>query len=255
MTLNRSLAAALLGVTLGAAASAQEPSVTFRGYAYDLETNRFLYTEVHKQVIAGDRWTGGTIDYYAPDGSRIGHKTLDFSKDPYVPVYRLELATGGGYMEGITGLSSGLIEMEKKGYNAGRVRKASIKRTEPMVADSGFHSFLRDRFADLVAGKTVVFTFAVSGELDHFRFRARRIEDASFEGKPAVRLKVEPDTLLRLLADPLEVVYEPGERRMLEYRGISNLHDPKTFEAYKVRIVYPSKPPADAPPLPEGILK
>lgn len=253
MSFQKVLAAALLGTTLGAPALAQERPVTFRGYAYDLETSRFLYTEVHKQVITGDRWTGGTIDYYAPDGSRIGHKTLDFSRDPYVPVYRLELATGGGYMEAITGLSAERVEMEKKGYNTSRVRKASVKRAEPMVADSGFHSFLRDRFADLVAGKTVTFTFAVSGELDRFKFRARRIEDATFEGKPAVRLKVEPDTLLRLLAAPLEIVYEPGERRMLEYRGISNLHDPRTFEAYDVRIVYPSKPPADAPPLPDGV--
>ena len=73
-----------------------------------------------------------------------------------------------------------------------------------------------------------------------------------FEGRPAIQLKVEPSTLLRLLADPLYILYEPEQRRMLEYRGISNLHDPRTGRAYTVRIVYPSRPPADAPALPEG---
>ena len=240
-------------MTLCGSVRAGEGALTFRGYAYDLDSGKFLYTEIHQQRISGDRWVGGTIDYYAPDGSQIGHKTLDFSQDPYIPIYKMTLTPAGGYMEGITALSADRIEMERKGYNTDKVRTASIKRRDPTVADSGFHSFLRDRFADLVAGKTVEFTFAVSGELDRFKFRATRVADGTFEGKPALRVKIEPDTLLRLLADPLEVLYEPNQRKMLEYRGVSNLHDPKTFEAYKVRIIYPSAPPPDAPPLPEGL--
>lgn len=243
-------------MTLTTAAAAADPAGThtFRGYAYDLASGEFLYTEVHRQTVAGERWLGGTIDYYAPDGSRIGHKTLDFSQDPYVPVYRLDLATAGGYMEGITAVTAEGIELRKKGYGSDKVRSASVARKGVMVADSGFHSFLRDRFADLLDGKTVAFTFVVSGELGTFRFRARRIEDRAFEGQPAVQLKVEPSTWLRLLADPLYILYEPKQRRMLEYRGISNLHDPRTREAYTVRIVYPAVPPKDAPPLPDGAL-
>ena len=244
-----SLVAAILGLACTAAAAETH---TFRGYAYDLASGKFLYTEVHRQVVEGPRWLGGTIDYYAPDGSRIGHKTLDFSQDPYVPVYQLDLTTGGGYMEGIAALTPDRIEMKKQGYGSAAVRKAAVARRGAMVADSGFHSFLRDRFPDLLAGKTVEFTFAVSGELDSFRFRARRIADGTFEGKAAVQLKVEPSTWLRLLAAPLFVLYDSEQRRLLEYRGISNLHDPRTREAYNVRIVYPSVPPADAPALPEG---
>ena len=247
-----SLLAAAAALALSVPAGAQDGTHTFHGYAYDLESGKFLYTEVHRQTIAGERWLGGTIDYYAPDGSRIGHKTLDFSQDPYVPIYQLDLTTGGGYMEGVKAVTAETLVLEKKGYGSDKVRTATVKRKGATVADSGFHSFLRDRFADLVAGKTVQFTFAVAGELNDFKFRAKRIADGTFEGKPAVRLKVDPDTLLRLLADPLEITYDPADRRMLEYRGISNLHDPKTFEAYHVRIVYPSAPPPDAPPLPAG---
>lgn len=246
------LAIALLGTTAAAAAADPAGSHTFRGYAYDLASGEFLYTEVHKQVIADDRWVGGTIDYYAPDGTRMGHKTLDFSQDPYVPVYQLDLVAAGGYREGITAVGAERIEMQKKGYGSDRARTAAVPRRRAMVADSGFHSFLRDKFAELLEGKPVDFTFVVSGELSTFRFRARRIEDREFEGQPAVQLKVEPSTWLRLLADPLYILYEPKQRRMLEYRGISNIHDPKTREAYVVRIVYPSVPPKDAPPLPDG---
>jgi hypothetical protein len=248
----RFFALTLAAAALSVPAWAQDGTYTFNGYAYDLDSGKFLYTEVHRQAIAGERWVGGTIHYYAPDGSRIGHKTLDFSQDPYLPLYQLDLVTGGGYMEGIKALTDDGIEMQKKGYGSAKVRTASIKRKGAVVADSGFHSFLRDRFADLVAGKTVEFTFAVSGELDSYKFRARRVGDATFEGQPAVHLKVESATLLRFVAPHLEVLYEPTQRKLLEYRGISNLHDPRTFEPYEVRIIYPSKRPADAPPLPEG---
>lgn len=242
------VAAALV---LGAgAARAEDGTHVFRGYAYELEGNAFLYTEVHRQVVDGDRWLGGTIDYYGVDGARIGHKTLDFSQDPYVPLYRLDLSTRGGYMEGITALTAERIEMQKKGYGSREPETETVPRRGTMVADSGFHSFLRDHFADLTAGKVVPFTFVVAGYLDSFKFRARRIEDRDFEGRPAVQLKVESSTWLRLLADPLYVLYDPSDRRLLEYRGISNLHDPKTGKAWTVRIVYPSMPPADAPALP-----
>jgi hypothetical protein len=244
--------ALLAALALAVPVHAQDGTHTFRGYAYDLDSGRFLYTEVHRQTIEGDRWLGGTIDYYAPDGARIGHKTLDFSHDPYVPVFRLDLTAAGGYMEGITGVGPERIELQKKGYGSDAVRTASVGRRGAMVADSGFHSFLRDRFAELLEGKTVEFTFVVAGELDTFKFRAKRIGDREFEGQPAVQLKVDPSTWLRLLADPLYILYEPTQRRMLEYRGISNLHDPKTRKAYEVRIVYPAVPPKDAPPLPDG---
>ncbi|MGQ0587397.1 MAG: hypothetical protein ACT4PK_09370 [Gammaproteobacteria bacterium] len=241
-------------LALAAPAFAQDAARTlaFHGYAYDLDSGKFLYTEVHQQRVTGDRWRGGTIDYYAPDGSRIGHKDLDFSADPYVPMYTLQLATGGGYMEAVTAVKPDGIELKKQGYGAKKPETATIEREGAMAADSGFHSFLRDHFAELMAGQTLAFRFVVAGNLDTYKFRARRIEDRDFEGKPSVQLKVEPATWLRLLADPLYILYEPGQRRLLEYRGTSNLHDPKTHKAWTVRIIYPSSRPADAPPLPAG---
>jgi hypothetical protein len=224
----------------------------FRGYAYDLATNRFLYTELHEQRIENDRWLGGSIAYYGPDGSEIGRKTLDFSRDPFVPVYRLQLTTRGGYVEAITAVTAERIEMEKQGYGATAVERESLARPPVVAADSGFHAFVRERFPELLSGKTVTFAFAVAGNLAVYKFRARRLPDTTFEDRPAVRFRVEPDSLLRWLVDPLELTYDPAQRRLLEYRGVSNLHDPATGKAYNARITYPSSPPADAPSLPAG---
>jgi len=235
------------------AAPAEETTLKFRGYAYDLSSNRFLYTELHLQHVVDQRWLGGSIVYVAPDGSEIGRKTMDFRQDPFVPIYRLELKTRGGYMESITALTPERIEMAKQGYGAKGVERASVRRPRVVAADSGFHVFIREHFAELLAGQTVNFVFAVAGNLDAYKFRARRLSDTTFEGKPAVRFRVEPDSLLRWLVDPLELTYETSLRKLLEYRGVSNLHDPATGKPYNARIIYPSSPPADAPPVPAGL--
>ena len=243
-------AVALLLLVAALPAAAQPGTLKFRGYAYDLKTDRFLYTELHEQRVDGDRWLGGTIEYFGADGKQIAFKTLDFTSDPFVPVYRLDIRTGGGYMEAITAVTPERIEMAKQGYGSKKVEKGSIAHPPLVAADSGFHVFLREHFKPLFDGKTVPFVFAVAGNLDGFKFRAYRIADTTFEGRTAVRFKIEPDSLLRWLVDPLEVTYDPVQRKLLEYRGVSNLHDPATGKAYNARIIYPSSPPADAPPLP-----
>lgn len=239
--MKRLLAALLLIV--GTSARADEV-MRFYGYAYDLKTGRYLYTEVHAQNLREGRWTGGAIDYYWPNGEKFGHKTLDFSGDEFVPVFTLELQHG--YMEGITA-NRGKVEMVRREGRDRKVETETVDKVTPMCADSGFHSCLRANFLQLLAGKSVKFTLAVAGSLDSFRFRASKAGDTTWQGIKAVQFRVEPDSLLRLLAGPLELIYEPTQRKLLEFRGISNIHDPKTQKPYETRIIYPSSPPADAP--------
>lgn len=239
----------LLALALSLPAAAMDDGkFRFYAYAYDLKTNKYLYTEVHEQNVVNGKWIGGIISYYAADGSSLGRKTLDFSKDEFVPVYRLDL-TQEGYMEGITG-NGEKIEMTRQSGPREDIETATVKRDGLMVADSGFHSFLSAHFAELMSGQTLRFRFAVAGNLDSFKFKGKRIADTTFEGKPAVRFLVELDSLLNLLGGPLEVTYDPEKRKLLEYRGVSNVHDPRSGKAYDVRIAYYSTPPADAPKLP-----
>lgn len=215
----------------------------FYGHAYELDGGRYLYTEVHEQEIVDERWLRGRIRYFDPQGQLIGSKTLDFSADPFIPVYRLELPYKD-YAEGIREVGK-TVTLYKSGKD-GR-REKVLDRRAGMAADSGFHTLIRDNFPALMQGQTVRFTLAVAGNLDTYRFRIRKTGETRFDGKAAVKLRVEPDSLLRLLADPLDLVYEPAQRQLLEYRGISNIHDPATGSAYNARIIYPDQPPADAP--------
>ncbi len=239
---------AALSLMLALPAAAETVTLRFYGYAYELDSDRYLYTEVHEQQLTDGRWTGGRIDYYLPDGRKLGTKPLDFSQDPYVPVFRLDLPLEG-YSEAITS-SGDPIVMERRAGPGAAVERESVQRDGPTCADSGFHAFLVAHFDRLMARETVNLRLAVAGSLDQFKFRARRIGDTQFEGKPAVRFYIEPDSLLRFLVDPLELTYDPVDRKLLEYRGISNIRDPKTGKTYLTRTAYYSEVPKNIGKLP-----
>lgn len=238
----------LVGATaalLSVAAVSARAEGSFYGYAYDLDSGKYLYTEVHQPVFEGGREVASTIRYYTPDGKEAGRKTLDYRADAYVPLFRFDLP-GEGYAEGITdnGSSIELLKISSKGKAAKRKR---IERQGFTAADSGFNHAVQDNLGKLVKGETVNFRFAVAGQLDSYRFKLSNAGPGTFEGKPALKLLVQADSLLRYVAPDLKLLYDTDSKRLLEYRGVSNIHEPVSGKAYNARIVYFSTPPADAP--------
>lgn len=229
-------------------AAAETTTNRFYGYAFDLKSDAYLYTEVHEQVIEDGKWVRGSIAYYRPDGSRIGFKPLDFSADPYVPLFELTI-DGSGYAEGITDNGDPIVVTRRDKAGA-EPETRRIDRNGLTCADSGFHNVLVDNFDTLMQRERVQLRLVAAGSLDQFKFRARRIDDGSFEGRPTARFLVEPDSLLRFLVDPLELSYDPETRKLLEYRGLSNIPNPDTGKPYVARIAYYSTPPKQAGTLP-----
>ncbi len=238
----------LVSMSLVTTANAAEiKEVRYLGYATEQGSGRYLYTETHRHRYQGNRWLGGHIRYVAPDGRVLGEKTLDFSADPYVPVSHYRLTTPA-YEEHIVAVDSTGIRMEK--LADGKWSRKTLPRVDNQAADSGFNAWLVDRLDQLARGDTLSMRLAVVGQLDQYRFRVRPSGRTTVAGEPALRLKVEPDSLLRLLVSPLEVVYGLQSRDLLHYRGVSNIIDPVSGKAWSVNISYRDKPPGTPATLP-----
>ncbi len=239
----------LASLVSGAAMAGDD--VVFYGYAFDNESGEYLYTEKHSQVFENGRWLRGSIVYYDTSGAVVGRKSMDFSKNPYIPEFRLELASG--YVEGIRDVTDEEATLFRVPAGQESEETATVDIEGRMAADSGFHSLIYDNLDDILDGSTEKFRFAVAGNLDDYSFRVRKVGETTFEGDPAAVLKVEAATLLRLIAPSLELIYSPADGRLLEYRGLSNVHDPATGKPYEnVRISYYSTPPEDAEGVPEA---
>lgn len=228
------------------AARADDDVVRFHGYAYHLDSGRHAFTEVFEPRLADGRWTGnGVVSYYLPDGRELGRKTLDFGTDDFVPLYRLELKHG--YAEAITAIGDA-IEMSRT--TAARTERQSVKKDVLTAADAGLPRLLRAHLPQLARGETVKFQVVAPIRLAAYRFRATRTDETTFEGKPALRVQVDMDSMLKLFAGPLLFTFDPETEKLLEFRGSTNVLDPATGAPFKVRIAYFSKPPARAPVLP-----
>lgn len=239
------LPCAALLLAFAAGAPAQDATARFYGYAYHLDSGRYAFTEMLEQRMTGGQWVIGRSTYYLPDGQPLGHKTLDFSRDPFVPVYRLELR---GYAEGISDSGNPILMSRETG---GATEKAAAEKKALTTADSGLPRLLRAQLDALTRGEAVAFRVVAPSRLATYRFRAHRAADVEFEGKPATQIQVDMDSMLKLFAGPLFFTFDPQTRKLLEFRGPTNVIDPATGEPFKVRISYFSVPPRDAPALPK----
>jgi hypothetical protein len=224
----------------------QAEALRFYGYARDLDSGKYLYTELHEQEVEAGKVQAATITYFDASGKQVSRKTLDYRKNRTIPLFRAE-SPEQGYVEALRGINGGKLDLLKVTREKGEQTTLLDMPKGVVAADSGFDHLIQDNLPKLLAGETVQFHLVVAGKLDAYQFRAKKVREESFEGAPAVLLRVEPDSLLRLLGGLLDLVYDPATRRLLEYRGVSNILDPTNGKVYKkVRISYFAKPPVEA---------
>lgn len=222
-------ASSLLGGAHGQVAAPRR----FSGRAVHRDTGQWLYTEQHQHLYEGPRWLSGTIRYVSPQGQLLGEKTLDFSRDRFVPLMRT-VYPPLNEEEAITRVEEGRVTMET--VRGGQRKTREVVNPGSLAVDSGFHAFIQQRLDDLASGRTVPLQLGVISQFDHFRFRIRR-DDAPADER-VVRLVVEADSLLRLMVPTIRLAYDRRTRDMLEYEGLSNIVDPQTRKAPAVRITY-----------------
>lgn len=237
----------LASATLAAGAGHAQTN-EFVGYGYDLKTDEFRYTEHHTQTLKDGKVVDWQVDYRDPEGGLIATKWLKPGNNPAVPEYELSVKTNG-YVEGIRRIDDNSIELKRQKPGEESAETTIISHDETACADSGFDAFLRQNWERALSGKKLKFDFIAAGRLADYGFKAKRMDDTSFEGKPAVRFEVSLASFLGVFVDSLELTYDPDSKKLLEYRGIGNMPGDDN-KVYPVRVSYYSERPGDLPPAP-----
>ena len=207
------------------------------GTAYDRESGKLLYTEQHAFEYGPQGAPArDTVRYLRPDGSEIGRKVLDFRPSLYVPTF-LTTLDNTGYQEGMRREDGRLAMLRRKDGDA-QMESKSVDPEDCDAADAGFHPYVQANFDKVLADETVRFRFCAPGSLASVKFRAERIDDAVIDGFEVVRVRVEVDSFLSWFVDPLVLSYNPQNRDLVQYEGISNVRNDEG-KAYDVRITYP----------------
>jgi hypothetical protein len=180
-----------------------------------------LYREEHEVRLAGDRLVSAATVYLDASGRRIATLHTDFAADPFAPSYVFE------------DLRSGVVESVARSAEGLAVRAGERTRTlrdapgggRRVAAGQGLDRVVRARLDDLARGESLSLSYVIPSRLDAYHLRVRAVDP----GRPGARLRVRVEFsswLLRLLAPALEVEYDRSTRRLLRYRGPSNLADP-----------------------------
>lgn len=228
---------ALLATAAATAAAAQPPTDCYTGLAYHVASGALAYTAHYRALGKEDPAQQWRVVYRAPDGEVIGRKSLDFSYHPYVPVLTARIL-GPQVMLGIRRDSDGRWRMVKRRGADGELQTEAFEIRENMAADNGLHPFILAHFERLMAGEAVSFKIAVPARQTVVDMRIRRIDDTSIADARAVRFKASVDMLfVSWFTEDVVLTYDPETRRLVGYRGVSNMQEERG-EPYPVRIRY-----------------
>lgn len=205
------IAALPLAVAMLAIAGVARAGETYEGLAYARSGGQLLYRERH--WIAGDRHL---VLYYCPDGRAFARKRIDTGPGATSPNFEVFDARDG-YHAGVRA-KDGQREVFVRDGRGGRLRSAPV-RGRPVI-DAGFDVYLRDAWQRL-AGGPLTTAFLVPGRLGALQFRVQRLSTAPERS----RFRLGLATWFGKFLPDIHVDYATATRRLLRYRGISDVRD------------------------------
>jgi hypothetical protein len=211
------------------------------GIARDPSSKKTLYTEQHWIRSKLDNPVERLVVYRCADGTAFARKRVSYSKSLQAPTF--ELTDGRKTAsEGLRYLASG-PSLWYRAPNVAAEKNAGLSAKD-LVADAGFDEFIRANWAALRGGKETPLNFAVPTRLKAYKFNLKQIGETQFSGQPAVTFQLKIAGLLSLIADPIEVTYHKSTKRLLSFKGLSNLRDDAGGFDLMTKIDFPAAPRA-----------
>ncbi len=196
------------------------------------------YREVHWQrgaVDGAERW----VYYLCPDGRPFARKQMPASPRPQLRGYRLLDQRSG--QDASIAVEDRVVRIDWKEQRSSPGRQAVLPLPENAVVDAGFDAAVRLHWTSLMQGKTLTLPFLVPGRGRFYPVRVQRVGPLRWRGQPAQSIEVRLDAWYGALVPRLSLVYADADRRLLEFRGTSNLRDARgDYPPVVVRFAEPA---------------
>lgn len=236
------LAFSVLALSAGFVGKLKKQNISYSGLALELSSNEPVYKEEHEEYLENGKHTLTYTYYKDPNGKLIATRKMDFTKNLAKPDYKLE-DFRNGYIEGASVLNEKEIKVFSRKNRNEQLSETLLSVPEPCVIDGGFNHFVKSHWEEMMKGKVFSFNFVAPIKKDFYKFRIRKIREEIQNGKPAVEIYLEIDNfLLRAFVDPIKIEYDVQSRRIIAYRGISNINNSEG-KSYVVKLEYPNYGP------------
>jgi hypothetical protein len=208
-----------LFLLLGATSAGAE--LTFTGYARHPDSGALLYVETHAVKDAGKAGEQRVVLYrIAPEAAPFARKHLVFSATRSRPGFEFE-DRRSGFAESFA--ARGALVSARAGSDAA-IRSKQIPESR-LVVDAGFDEFVRENWQALQRGEPLIAPFLVPSRLTSYNFRVRKVAGERIEGSAASVIRLSLSSALGWFLPDIDVAYRDSDRRLLRYRGLTNIRD------------------------------
>ncbi|MCX2979810.1 hypothetical protein EYC98_02910 [Halieaceae bacterium IMCC14734] len=166
------------------------------GEARDLSSGELLYKELHR---CDDDGILCSIAYVNEGGDVIAKKTMDYSRGAIAPV------------------------LQVNDYRFDREVVIDAEAEAGLVIDAGFDNFIRNNWQVLESSRKIRFNFLIPGRDSPLKMEAHQAVPEDCEANTLCLVVALDNWLLAAITDPILLTYSRDNRRLLRYRGISNL--------------------------------
>lgn len=230
----RSAILLLLLIISGAAQGLE--SVRFeQGQAWDLQKKRLLYTESHWSRFENNLLSERTVLYRCADGTPFARKVISYAPSRLAPAFDFKDARLD-YREGLR-WKNGRASVWFDGSDG--YKEQQLQSAPDLVADAGFDGFIRSRWPQLLGDRREQLQFAVPSRLDSYGFHLQRVGPAVYREQAAQTFRLGLDGWLGLVAPDIEVTYGSTSKRLLRFKGLSNIRDDKGRATLRALIEFP----------------
>jgi hypothetical protein len=231
--------ALLLGASFHCGAAVENIIERFEGTART-EDGKLAYVESHRVEFQHGRHVSSTTQYINRHGDTFAELVSRYDGHRYVPTY--------AFRDNRFGRESGVSVAADQVRFYGRKDKSEQRREDVarlaanMTAGQGLNFYVRDHLEAFAASSAVrkpTFLMPLAGQ--QVTFRMRRLEPDT-GANDTITVRIEADNwLFRLFAPHLEVTYNLTTRRLLSYRGPSNILNADR-DVQNVQITYTYEP-------------
>lgn len=213
---------------------------TFSSGAYDLKSGAPLYREFHEEKFSGNAIAESVTQYKDLNNNLIAERIMTFGSDATKPKFILR-DMRSGYIEGAEVLPDGQVKVFTRENSGEPLENKNLRVPSPYVIDGGLTYFFINNWDRLMNGETIKFNFITPAKLDYFQFRVYKNDIVEMGGRKGMQVKLEINSfILRAFVDPIYVTYDIETKKILHYKGISNINGPDG-KSYSVEINYLDK--------------
>ena len=229
------LSALLLPVLLAWAPGAAAEIRYEQGKAWDADRQRLLYTESHWTSFRDGQPQARTVLYRCADGTPFARKEINYAPSTLAPAFAFRDARHG-YQEGLRWQAG---NPQAWFIKDGTRRERPLAASADLVADAGFDEFIRARWPYLAGDGRQNLRFVLPSRLDSYAFKLKGDGPQRYRNAPAQAFTLRLDGLLGLVAPDIEVLYASDSRRLLRFKGISNIRDDAGKQQLDTLIEFP----------------